>query len=308
MMANQIIFNKGAYMNAHLMHEQALAIQATGHEYVGGVSWGAVLAGAAAAAALSFILLVLGVGLGLSTISPYSYNATPITGATIAWIAFMQLAASAIGGYMAGRLRLKWLRVHGDEVYFRDTAHGLLAWAVATLATVAMLSGGIKAALGGAIDAGTAVATVAAPAIAADGSAANRTGYYADMLLRSATGVATTAPQREEMSKVLAASLVDGRLSTEDRTYLAQIVASRTNMAQADAQRRVDDIYARASKAAADAKAKAMAMADEARKAAAHSALWMFVALLLGAFVASLAATFGGRCRDHIRVHLPSSD
>jgi hypothetical protein len=290
-------------MNAHTLHEQALAIQGTGHEYVGGVSWGAVFAGAVAAAALSFILLLLGAGLGLSAVSPYSYNTTPLTGATIAWVAFMQLAASAVGGYMAGRLRLKWLRVHGDEVYFRDTAHGLLAWAVATLIAVALLSSGIKAALGGAIEAGTAAATVAAPAIAAESNTANRTGYYADMLLRSATGVATTAPQREEIVKVVASSLADGRLSPEDRSYLAQVVASRSGMAQPDAERRVDDIYARASAAAAQAKTKALSMADEARKTAAHSALWMFVALLLGAFVASLSATFGGRCRDDARVH-----
>jgi hypothetical protein len=290
-------------MNAHILHEQALAIQGVGHEYVGGVSWGAVFAGAAAAAALSFILLLLGAGLGLSAVSPYSYNTTPLTGATIAWVAFMQLAASAVGGYMAGRLRLKWLRVHGDEVYFRDTAHGLLAWAVATLVAVALLSSGIKAALGGAIEAGTAAATVAAPAIAADSNITNRTGYYADMLLRSATGVATTAPQREEIVKVVGSSLADGKLSPEDRIYLAQVVASRSGLAQPDAERRVDDIYARASAAAAQAKAKAQSVADQARKTAAHSALWMFVALLLGAFVASLSATFGGRCRDDARVH-----
>ena len=65
---------------------------------------------------------------------------------------------------------------------------------------------------------------------------------------------------------------------------------------------RVDAVYARAAKAAADAKAKAQQAADTARKAGAHTALWMFVALLLGAFVASLAATFGGRQRDHERV------
>lgn len=112
-----------------------------------GVSWGAVLAGAAAAAALSFILLILGVGLGLSSVSPWSFNATAIGVSTIAWLAFMQLAASGIGGYMAGRLRVKWSAIHTDEVHFRDTAHGLLAWAVATLITVAVLAGGTRAVL-----------------------------------------------------------------------------------------------------------------------------------------------------------------
>ena len=107
-----------------------------------GVSWGAVFAGAAAAAALSLVLFSLGTGLGLASISPWSYNSAAAIGiSTILWISFTQLAASAAGGYMAGRLRTKWASLHTDEVYFRDTAHGLLAWAMATLLT-AMLVGG----------------------------------------------------------------------------------------------------------------------------------------------------------------------
>ena len=40
--------------------------------------------------------------------------------------------------------------------------------------------------------------------------------------------------------------------------------------------------------------------ADEARRAGAKSLLWTFVALLMGAFCASVAATVGGRQRDHV--------
>ena len=283
-----------------------------------GVSWGAVLAGAAAAAALSFILLILGVGLGLSSVSPWSFNATAIGVSTIAWLAFMQLAASGIGGYLAGRLRVKWSSIHTDEVHFRDTAHGLLAWAVATLVTVAVLAGGTRAVLSGAIDAGSGVAAAVSPAAAAgagaagakagEGSGANPLDYFSDMLLRAApaagTGEAggTVADQRVEIGKIFATSLSTGSLAADDRAYLGQVVASRTGLTQAEADARVDAVYARAAKAAADAKAKAQQAADTARKAGAHTALWMFVALLLGAFVASLAATFGGRQRDHERV------
>lgn len=296
-----------------------------------GVSWGAVIAGAAAAAALSFILLILGVGLGLSSVSPWSFNATAIGVGTIAWLAFMQLAASGIGGYMAGRLRAKWSSVHTDEVHFRDTAHGLLAWAVATLLTVAMLAGGTRAVLSGAIDAGTGVAAAVAPAAAAGagaaasnagegGSGTNPLDYFSDMLLRSApapasTTVATGAPampvadapvnaadQRVEIGRIFASSMSNGSLAADDRAYLGQVVAKRTGLTQAEAEARVDAVYGRAAKAAADAKAKAQQAAETARKAGAHTALWMFVALLLGAFVAALAATFGGRQRDHERV------
>lgn len=297
-----------------------------------GVSWGAVLAGAAAAAALSFILLILGVGLGLSSVSPWSFNATAIGVSTIAWLAFMQLAASGIGGYMAGRLRVKWSSIHTDEVHFRDTAHGLLAWAVATLVTVAILAGGTRAVLSGAIDAGSGVAAAVAPAAAAgaavagnsagakagEGSGgANPLDYFSDMLLRAAPAPAaatgmpapavtdpgvTVADQRTEIGKIFATSLSTGSLAADDRAYLGQIVAKRTGLTQAEAEARVDAVYGRAAKAAADAKAAAQQAAETARKAGAHTALWMFVALLLGAFVASLAATFGGRQRDHERV------
>ena len=294
-----------------------------------GVSWGAVIAGAAAAAALSFILLILGMGLGLSSVSPWSFNATAIGVGTIAWLAFMQLAAAGIGGYMAGRLRSKWSSVHTDEVHFRDTAHGLLAWAVATLVTVALLAGGTRAVLSGAIDAGTGVAAAVAPAAAAGagaaaanasegGATANPLDYFSDMLLRAApASVAaigapavpmaadssvTVADQRVEIGKIFATSLSAGSLAADDRAYLGQVVAKRTGISQADAEARVDAVYGRAAKAAADAKAKAQQAAETARKAGAHTALWMFVALLLGAFVAALAATFGGRQRDHERV------
>jgi len=301
-----------------------------------GVSWGAVLAGAAAASALSFILLILGVGLGLSSVSPWSFNATAIGVSTIVWLAFMQLAASGIGGYMAGRLRAKWSSVHTDEVHFRDTAHGLLAWAVATLITVAVLAGGMRAVLSGAIDAGTGVAAAVAPAAAAGagaaaanagegaGNGANPLDYFSDMLLRAApapavaadgttsttgmpaapmaTGNVSAADQRVEIGRIFATSISNGSLAADDRAYLGQLIAKRTGLSQADAEARVDAVYGRAAKLAADTKAKAQQAADTARKAGAHTALWMFVALLLGAFVAALAATFGGRQRDHERV------
>jgi hypothetical protein len=278
----------------------AVAGLESGDGYASGVSWGAVIAGAAAAAALSFILLILGMGLGLSSVSPYQYNDTPLTGAAIGWIAFVQLAASGIGGYMAGRLRVKWSSVHGDEVHFRDTAHGLLAWAVATLVTVAVLAGGARAALSGAIDTAAAAAPVAAAGMANGAGRGN--SYFADMLLRSPTGDAATEAQRSEINRLLVTDLAAGKINADDRTYLSQLVAKRTGLPQADAEQRVDLIYAQATQAANEAKAKAMAAAEEARKVAARSALWMFVALLLGAFVAAVTATIGGRNRDHARV------
>ena len=277
-----------------------------------GVSWGAIFAGAAAAAALSLVLFLLGSGLGFSALSPYEDNSAKAFGiTTILWLTFTQLAASATGGYIAGRLRVKWATVHTDEVYFRDTAHGMLAWAVATLLTAALFTGVLSTALTGVMNAGAGVAKAtlatggAAAAAASDGErggAANPLNYFSDMLMRSdkPASDASAADSRAEVMRIMTTSMANGSLSADDRTYLARTVAARTGIAPADAERRVDEVYGKATTAAAKAKATAKEVADKARKAAAGAALWMTVALLLGAFVASLAATFGGKQRDSV--------
>ena len=136
-------------------------------------SWGAIFAGAAAAAALSLVLLILGVGLGLSSVSPWAYegvSAEAFGWSSIAWLTFTAIAASGLGGYLAGRLRNKWSNLHGDETYFRDTAHGFLSWSVATLLTAGLLT----TAIGGVLGAGAKVAgaTAGAAATTAGGVAA----------------------------------------------------------------------------------------------------------------------------------------
>jgi hypothetical protein len=273
------------------------------------VSWGAIFAGATAAVALSLILLILGVGLGLSAVSPWSYNsvsASTIGTSTIVWVALVQLIASGTGGYLAGRLRVKWARTHGDEVFFRDTAHGLLAWSVASLFTVAVLTGAVSSLVSGVASVG---ATAASPAVASVASTAantnetnsmNPTDYFVDMLLRSNQNAADV---HAEVNRILVTDLQAGKLTTEDRTYLATLVAKRSDLTQGEAEAKVDEIFARATKAIADAKDAA----DKARKAAAHSALWMFVALLIGAFIASWSATFGGRLRDDVNIQTARS-
>lgn len=282
---------------------------------VSGVSWGAIFAGAAAAAALSLILVLLGFGLGFSAVSPWANEGMSAKGlgiSTIVWLAVTQIVASGAGGYIAGRLRVKWAYMHGDEVYFRDTAHGFLAWCVATLVTATLVAGSVSSIVSGGVQAGAQVAGGAATAMtAAAGTAAANTdsdqyGYYIDSLFRNDQPAAVSdEAARGTVTRIFVRSLSDGKLSPEDRTYLAQLVAQRTNMTQADAERRVDEVYARTQKAVADAKLAAQQAADTAAKVAAWTTLWMFVALLAGAFFASLAATFGGRRRDAV-VYLES--
>ncbi len=275
-----------------------------------GVSWGAIFAGAAAAAALSLILVLLGFGLGFSAVSPWANEGVSAKGlgiSTIIWLAFTQIVASGLGGYIAGRLRVKWANMHGDEVYFRDTAHGFLAWCVATLVTATLVVGSVSSIVSGGVQAGaSAVGAAASAATQVAGTAASNTdsdqyGYFVDSLFRDDRPVAVSDDAaRSTVTRIFARGLSDGQLSAEDRTYLAQLVAQRTNLSQADAERRVDEVYARTQKAIADAKQAAKEAADTAAKVAAMTALWMFVALLIGAFFASFAATFGGRRRDAV--------
>lgn len=166
-----------------------------GSQSASAVSWGAIFAGAAGAAALSLILLILGTGLGFSSISPWAGDGVSaktfgITG--ILWITLTSLAASGMGGYLAGRLRTRWAATNSDEVYFRDTAHGFLAWAIATLFTAALLTSSIAAIVGGAVKTGASVAQGVATSAAVAGVAASdrfglegeSTNYFIDSLFR----------------------------------------------------------------------------------------------------------------------------
>jgi hypothetical protein len=295
-----------------------------------GVSWSAIFAGASGAAALSLILLILGVGLGFSAISPWSnsgISASAFGLSSILWLTFTQIAASAIGGYLAGRLRVKWATVHTDEVYFRDTAHGFLAWAIASLATAALLGSVIGNVVSSGVSASATLVSAAVGSAGVTGAAAGHAspmmssgstsnssandgvlGYMVDSLFRSDQPSAANADSatRLEAGRIFANSIRSNDLPAEDRQYLAQVIAKRTGLPQTDAEKRVSDVFNKAHTAIADAEQRAKQTADSARKAAAYSALWIFVALLSGAFVASLAATFGGRQRDRV-IHIGSS-
>ena len=292
------------------------------------VSWGAIAAGAAAGASLSLILLILGVGLGLSSVSPWAnegVSAASFGVSTIVWLTLTQLIASAMGGYLAGRLRTKWVDTQTDEVYFRDTAHGFLAWAVALLATAVMLTSAIGSILNGGIQAGASVVGGAAntAAVTAGGFAASGKmvpaesgpmAYFVDSLFRrngsaesaGLSGAAmpveaserTTTNEASEVGRIFMNASRAEPLPPEDMRYVGQLVAQRTGLSQQDAEKRVTDLYAGAQAKLHGAEVAAKDTADKARKASAYAALWIFVSLLGGAFVASLAATYGGRQRD----------
>ncbi len=254
-----------------------------------GVSWGAIIGGAVVTAALSLILLSLGAGLGLSAVSPWSgvgASSTVIGTAAILWLIVMQVISGGLGGYLAGRLRTKWAGIHNDEVYFRDTAHGFLAWGLALVVTAAFLASAATVMVGAAASsAGDGSGKAAA------GSQLDPDAYYVDMLFRAPTQ--PTAPGfdvvRSEVGRVFAKAMARREISADDKSYVAKMIAGRTGLSEATAQTRLSDVFASAQQAA-----------DAARKAIAHSLLWIFAALLIGAFCASVAATIGGRQRDDV--------
>jgi hypothetical protein len=255
------------------------------------VSWGAIIAGGFASAALMLLLLAFGSGIGLSSVSPWpgeGVSATTFTIGTGIYLAAVSVIASAVGGYLAGRLRVRWTGADQDEVYFRDTAHGLLSWAVQAVVGAAFLaSAGTLIAAGG-----TAGLTGGAAAGVSQSASSGAMDGYVDRLLRvdpeSARAADDPSASRAEMLRLLTAALRNGNdLTQADRAYVSRVVAARTGLSQAEADRRVAEIVT-----------EARAAADAARSAAAKFSLWLAAAMLLGALSASLAATEGGGLRD----------
>ncbi|UDL92627.1 hypothetical protein LGH82_16195 [Mesorhizobium sp. PAMC28654] len=289
----------------------AVDISATTESSSPAVSWGPIIAGAFAASTLTFILMLLGSGLGLTMVSPWSGSGASITTfavSTAIWLIIVQWLSSGVGGYLAGRLRTKWVGIHTDEVYFRDTAHGFLAWALATLLVVGVLGSALSSVLGSGVQAVSTVASGAAMGASAGASsnvsgasADNATSYLVDSLFRpaDASKLAAGNPQNDaaaasQASRILIAGAAAGEVSADDKTYLSQLVGARTGLSEADAKARVDAILAKVQ----DAKVKAKQAADTARKGGATFALLGALSLVIGAFIASAAAALGGRQRD----------
>ena len=273
-----------------------------------GVAWPAIIGGAFAAAALSLILLALGSGFGLASVSPWSNtgaSATTFTVMTAIWLIVVQWLASGLGGYLTGRLRTKWVGLHTHEVFFRDTANGFLTWAVATVIGAAFLASAAASVVSGTA---TVVAGVASGAAAGAsqgaaeqasqsvGTIADPTAYFVDSLYRTDHPSANVSDGdvRAQSSRILLNGLRNGDVTAPDKTYLVLLVADRTGLSQADAAKRVDEVIAQAKAV----EVKARQAADTARKAGAYLSIFTALSMLVGAFIACVAAALGGQQRD----------
>jgi hypothetical protein len=265
------------------------------------VSWPAIIAGGFVAAALTLMLLALGAGLGFSVVSPWSGppDISTTTAATVGgiYMAVTAVLSSAIGGYITGRLRTGWAQAPLDEVYFRDSAHGVVCWAFATVMGAALLASAATVVSGGIASrssqdgAGQSIADPTASILDRlfrpdYGALAGGTGQRAAGVF---AGGRDLAADREVARRILLTFDQRGRteFTGDDRQYLAQMIAARTGLEPGAAEQRVSAI-----------EAEVRVKADAARRAAAHLSFWLVASLLMGAVAAGLTAAEGGAARD----------
>ncbi len=264
-------------------------------------SWSAAIAGAFVATAITFIVISLGSGIGLSIASPYHVgpSATSLTVAGAVWLVMAQAFGFACGGYLAGRIRTRFTDDAGDEAKFRDAAHGLVVWALGVAVAVLVLGAAAiypLRALSNASVTQTAAAASGQQVSAEDGVI----GYFVDLVFRpvrtapgqaSSTASAPASDTRAEVTRIMAHAVAQGQLSSDDRAYLAQLVAQRTGVTEEEAARQVAGVENQARDAVKQA-------ADKAVKAGAFISFWTFMSLLFGGAAAALGGMLGGESRE----------
>ena len=280
------------------------------------LEWGPAIAGAIAAAAISFLLLTFGAAIGFSMTSPWRYAGASALAVTITialWTVVVQIGSFAAGGYLAGRMRSSWGELLTEEGRFRNGIHGFMVWAIGVLMGAVVLAFAATTAVETASQTVASVGNMAA--IAAAGGGNDRAGqtpadYAVDFLLRRAPAAdpaATSMPAtgqsasttvsndaRQELARIFGAAVANQELTSGDRQYLSQIVAERTGLPPAEAEKRVDATIAELTRL----EVKLRQQADAARKAAIIAGFIAAASLLAGCAAACAGATLGGRHRD----------
>jgi hypothetical protein len=273
----------------------AVPTSATGRP-AGFVEWSAAFAGALAAAAIAFVLYSFGSTIGLSLVSPWPNSGLPakvVAALAVFWAMASQIGSFLAGGYIAGRMRSRWSDAPPHEAEFRDGVHGLLVWALGVVIGAGLLIATANSLLRSSTDLGARVVGGAASAASVD-----PLGYYADVLLRQRSASPGTPPptppaadSRDEVLRMLQRSVVSAKVSDADRSYLALLVSQRTGLAPPEAQKRVDETLAEASRVARET-------ADTVRRGAVLTGLVTAVSLFIALAAAWWAALQGGSHRD----------
>lgn len=264
-------------------------------------SCGAIVAGAIVAVAVSLVLISLGAGLGFASISPWpghGLSGTSFTVTTAISLIIVQWLSACAGGYLAGRLRTRWIGAHTHEVFFRDTAHGLVTWSLATVVVAFVTATSASSLMGGAAHAAAQSTAAGVQGAAMSGANPSSAGYSIDKLFQSSgvtpTTSSTATDYQAEAGHILGNAALNGSVPDADQTYLATLITQKTGISQEDAKSRVNAFAA----SVQDTQQKAKEAADAARKSAAEVAIYTALSMLIGAFIASVSAVIGGRLRD----------
>ena len=244
------------------------------------VDWGAISAGVFVSLAVSSVFLAFGSAIGLSVTSFHPSASAPVVGIVVAaglWLLWVQISSFIGGGYVAGRMRRRIGDAKAHEVEMRDGAHGLIVWAVNIVIGAALATWLALAGVSGAI--GTASNTGAMD-------------YYTDKLMRSDAVAGTTAVSADtqynaQIGRILATNIAARTFDATDKAYVVREISSRTGLAEADAQKRLDDTIA-----------TLKAQAETARRYAVLFAFLTAASLLVSGLAAWWAATAGGKHRD----------
>lgn len=262
------------------------------------VDWPAIIGGAVLATAISFVLLAFGSALGLSFTSAYEGSGMSLTAFAIAaalWLIWVQVSAFLAGGYLTGRLRRRHFDATEEESDIRDGSHGLLVWGLGVLVGAVLAFSSASAVLGTATNAVGAAVGGAASGAATLADNIDPNAILSDRLLRPGTATDTaTTEQRDEVGRILLTAIGEGELAQEDRDYLASVVAARTGTDEAEAQARVDQVWAQAQ----ELEATARETAEQARRVSMVAAFITAASLLISAVGAYFGAVTGGNHRD----------
>ena len=281
-----------------IMEEETAIVAAADADSGSYMDWPAVIAGAVMASAISLVLITFGSAIGLSLTSPFDNTGMSAVGLAIAlglWLVWVQVSSFMAGGYVTGRMRRRLHDATEHESDVRDGIHGLVVWGVGVLlgASILALTAGGAASTAATAVGGAAQAAVEKMADAAQG--VNPLSRAVDTAFRTTRPDASTSVDaRNEVMAIVARGIAQGDIPEADRTYLAQVIAARTDVPPDEAKARVDTMVTSAQQAAEEAKQQA----KRAKRFAVIAAFVSAASLAISAAAAFWAAGMGGRHRD----------
>lgn|SRR6185312_807553 len=266
------------------------------------LDWPAVFAGAVLASAISLVLIAFGSAIGLSLTSPFDNTGMSAVGLAIAlglWLVWVQVSSFMAGGYVTGRMRRRAYDASEHESDVRDGIHGLVVWGVGVLLGALMLAMTTGGVVKTAATAASGAAQMAIEKMADVAQGANSFSQAVDTAFRtSRPEAANSADARNEAMAIVARGIAQGEIPEADQTYLAQVIAARTNVPEEEAKARVATMVTNAQQAAEEAKQQA----QRAKHFAVIAAFVAAASLAISAAAAFWAAGMGGKHRDEATV------